>query len=845
MERYKQLGPRDSTGAPAGDSEFRGVFMVAADKIPPGFVASAENCVFDRRAPETRPGKWLLPWLNRLSAGRYAPWQTIHGYARFRDPNRREWQLIAADGGVYRAVENNSVFALSLPAGCIISGPVTFLQYFGRMILQQGVRLPNLVLSDIGSGFALAVLDWDPATIYVAGDIRAYGTELKVSSITSAGSLATVTTASTHDYQTGDRVYIYFETRAELNGAYAITVLTDTTFTFNFANAGSAIAPVAVTSITRVATTATVTTTAPHGLVTGRRVILSGADQPEYNIEAAITVTGGSTFTYAVTGAPADPATGTITLLPVVYASRQTKFYKASNTTVAGESPVTTTAKWTDWTDFVAPWTLGGIMVQNRAVYQGARESSVPQKDLVAISEIQEFNTIIAQKNELRINQGDSDELVQLVPFNKRSFMALKRNSIYPVGGIYGDLTNITLDRLPASFGLAARRAAEIVGGELWILTGEPAVRAIYLTQQNEVLNRELPLSLPIEPLMRRINSRLLSGAAAAFCRGKYHLAVPLDDARAYGAPGNYSSSGVSVTLPLNKLIARRGALCRLTIGAGHDCEIWNGTTRLTGNGEFTPVSGILALRSNTGHGVYNFTVEAVYIGNNAILTYNTKTEAWEGEHFGEGIAPIDFATCVVDGRERVTFSSQDGCIYLWGEGRLDVVFRPDQSSGAGLRDIEMEVLSRGYDFTVAGLKRFTHARAALATWHPAYTVAAKFDGVNEWQDLTDTDVTRSRLNYFDPWDRTPYRGDNLLGDHGDAGREDYSIDPTLTPQYLETGAGADFERDQEFAEVNRISHGRRDRVGQIRVRNTQGYVRVDALEITGEAGAREEGIHA
>lgn len=66
----------------------------------------------------------------------------------------------------------------------------------------------------------------------------------------------------------------------------------------------------AITSITRVSTTATVTTTAPHGLVTGDVVAITGATQTEYNINAVITVTGASTFTYTVSGTPATPATG-------------------------------------------------------------------------------------------------------------------------------------------------------------------------------------------------------------------------------------------------------------------------------------------------------------------------------------------------------------------------------------------------------------------------------------------------------------------------------------------------------------------------------------------------------
>jgi hypothetical protein len=70
---------------------------------------------------------------------------------------------------------------------------------------------------------------------------------------------------------------------------------------------------ISVSSITRTSGTATATSAAPHGYTTGDTVLITGANQAEYNGEHQITVTGASTFTYAVTGSPATPATGTIT----------------------------------------------------------------------------------------------------------------------------------------------------------------------------------------------------------------------------------------------------------------------------------------------------------------------------------------------------------------------------------------------------------------------------------------------------------------------------------------------------------------------------------------------------
>jgi hypothetical protein len=77
-----------------------------------------------------------------------------------------------------------------------------------------------------------------------------------------------------------------------------------------------------ISTITRGGTgnlTATLTTSAPHGLVTGNRVTISGATESNYNGTYVITVTGASAFTYTMATAPAANATvvGTYSVLGI------------------------------------------------------------------------------------------------------------------------------------------------------------------------------------------------------------------------------------------------------------------------------------------------------------------------------------------------------------------------------------------------------------------------------------------------------------------------------------------------------------------------------------------------
>ena len=74
-----------------------------------------------------------------------------------------------------------------------------------------------------------------------------------------------------------------------------------------------------ISSITKSGTTATLTTSAPHGLITGNRVTISGATANDYNGTFVITKTGASTFTYTMLTTPAANATvvGTYTVIGI------------------------------------------------------------------------------------------------------------------------------------------------------------------------------------------------------------------------------------------------------------------------------------------------------------------------------------------------------------------------------------------------------------------------------------------------------------------------------------------------------------------------------------------------
>lgn len=107
----------------------------------------------------------------------------------------------------------------------------------------------------------------------------------------------------------GDTMVLPFDWTEHLSDGVAIS-------TSSFVLRGIRPRPLPITSITRTSATATVTTSAAHGLSTNDWVSIAGADQSAYNVTAQVTVVTSTTFTFAVSGSPTTPATGTITYAP-------------------------------------------------------------------------------------------------------------------------------------------------------------------------------------------------------------------------------------------------------------------------------------------------------------------------------------------------------------------------------------------------------------------------------------------------------------------------------------------------------------------------------------------------
>ncbi len=146
-----------------------------------------------------------------------------------------------------------------------------------------------------------------------------------ISMITRSGTTATAYCPG-HGFSAGNTVKITGAEQSGYNGTFTVLSVPSTD-TFTYTVSSSTLTTPAtgvfyavlyklrtVTNITLSGTTATATTSAAHGYSVGDWVRIAGADQSAYDgVVKILSVPSSTTFTYAVTGSPITPATGSIT----------------------------------------------------------------------------------------------------------------------------------------------------------------------------------------------------------------------------------------------------------------------------------------------------------------------------------------------------------------------------------------------------------------------------------------------------------------------------------------------------------------------------------------------------
>ena len=150
-------------------------------------------------------------------------------------------------------------------------------------------------------------------------------------------------------------------------------------------------------------------------------------------------------------------------------------------------------------------------------------------RDEILLSDIFDSNTYDRIQNQLKVTAGIADYLQYVHPFTEDNAVIFNRNSIHLMMGLSGSIADISLKEITREAGLVARKSVVTIGDQVFFLSDN----GVYSTSFQDLYNLRgagLPLSDPINPLIKRINSAYAYNAVAIYHDNRYWIAVPLDN---------------------------------------------------------------------------------------------------------------------------------------------------------------------------------------------------------------------------------------------------------------------------------------------------------------------------
>jgi len=127
-----------------------------------------------------------------------------------------------------------------------------------------------------------------------------------------------------------------------------------------------------------------------------------------------------------------------------------------------------------------------------------------------------------------RIASGGADYVVALQPFTEDNLVVFNRNTIHLVRGVSGALESTTVQEVTREVGCLARRSVIQVGNQILFLS-DNGVYAMTFEDLYNLRGASIPLSEPINPLIKRINKDYAKNSVAIYHDNRYYIAVPFD----------------------------------------------------------------------------------------------------------------------------------------------------------------------------------------------------------------------------------------------------------------------------------------------------------------------------
>jgi len=152
--------------------------------------------------------------------------------------------------------------------------------------------------------------------------------------------------------------------------------------------------------------------------------------------------------------------------------------------------------------------------------------------DEVIVSDILDSDTYDQVYAQYRFNAGTADFNVGLHSFSDDKLLVFNRNSIHLVSGAGLDAA---VQLITNEVGCVARNSIIQIGNNVLFLSDNGVYGANFQDLYN-LRGNEVPLSSPIDPVIKRINRAVWDKSVGVYFDNRYYLAVPLDGSQVNNA---------------------------------------------------------------------------------------------------------------------------------------------------------------------------------------------------------------------------------------------------------------------------------------------------------------------
>ncbi len=178
------------------------------------------------------------------------------------------------------------------------------------------------------------------------------------------------------------------------------------------------------------------------------------------------------------------------------------------------------------------PASVAGVPFEARVLLYNPYFTSAPQRDQVIMTDVLDYTQYDNVLGVFRINAGESDAITSIFPYNRGSVVVFKRYSIHLLADFTISAFAASQRVLNAKIGSAGIHAPCQSGGDITFLSETGGIYKLSEVIQDNVVTDPTPISLPIQPVIDRIDWSRAHLYACSETLGPYtFFALPLDQA--------------------------------------------------------------------------------------------------------------------------------------------------------------------------------------------------------------------------------------------------------------------------------------------------------------------------